>query len=544
MTRSQSPFRRARAALLFCAVPALSTVFGLQARAQPAAAPCDTCETCTEALSRPSARVELVADLVASADGPCVVVRGAGAIFDGMERDLRAVGTKAAVGVRVEAPDALVKNLHVRGLATGIEVVSAPRATLFHNYVEATDVGVQVTASTDTRLHRNTILGGGAGVAFGARAAGQCAPGAKLASPGAVLNNNHIERAQAGVLACDAMPVLRNNTIVRNAVGLALASPEASAGPGGAGPYDACICAPGIPGLRAGDAILFSSGCSGCKVHEGWLPELTKLGHTVVLRPSGPENAAATATFDRYLNACIPQLTDTVGISGCVPNYGCLTNDLTFKVRRGNDAFERETQLNSQEEVAAYEKACQTIGARSYTAPGEACVVHAVHDNVLCENTEADVAAAGPNLWAKGADNACAKATGFTDAGAQGCARVCPASVETPAPPAARISSRAGGEQAPPAPPSAPPAPKGAAPTPPPAPAGPAAPPSTSSPAASASAPAPSAPVPTAAATAAAEPAAASGPGWAWIAAGLVLVVAIALGVWLRGAASAKRGDS
>lgn len=513
--------------------------------------PCDSCQSCTTALASSGARVEVVADLIAAEDGACIVIRGADSILDGLERDLRAIGAESVVAVRVEADRVQVKNLHVVGAAVGIEVESAKDVTLFHNYVQATQAGVWAKNAPNVRLVRNVLLGGHAGVNLGGAADGTCADGAELTVPGAVLNNNHIERAETGVAACAALPVMRNNRVVRNTVGARFGSPKTSGAGAGksagtAAPWDECICAPAYPGVTPGSALFYSSGCKGCQIHEEWLVDLKAKGHEIVLRPSGPENVAQSAEFDAYIGRCIPQILDSIGIAGCVPNYGCLTNDVTFKIRDGDDSLERETEVNSAEQLASYEVECQKVARAHYDAaagPG-GCVKTAIHDNIFCESVDKDVAAQSGASAPKGANNACASAAGWSDSGADACASPCPPSIATPEPPAARLRD----EAVPSAPPSQPvakaavPAPVDDAPKPPPVQDTPVEASATRPDAAVASAPPATTPVavaqtadtPTAVATAT------DGKTWAIVAAAALALAGLFAALWLRARGAQK----
>ena len=408
------------------------------------ATPCSSCESCTAALARTDAHVEVSEDIVHEGDGPCIVIKGQGAQLDGLERDLRALGGKAPVGVRVEANGVLVKNLHIEGPDVGVVVDKAKEVTLFHNTIGAVAAGVQANGTDGLRITRSIIRKSKVGVSFGAAADGTCPRGAKMANPGAVVTGTHIEETQVGVAACDAMPVLKNNVIVRNATGVRLEAPApGDGGDGAAGPFDPCVCKPDLPGAKSGTALFFSSGCHGCQVHEAWLPDLKAQGHDVLVRATGPENAQASAEFDALMDRCAPQVTDAIGIPGCVPNYVCLSNDVTFKVRKGENALDHETQLNSQAEVAKFEEACQAAAKRNYGAsPG--CVAHALHDNVVCANTKVDIAGAkGLERWA-GIDNACAKVEGYADSDSQGCTKACPETLPDAVVPEARVREDAG----------------------------------------------------------------------------------------------------
>ena len=91
-----------------------------------------------------------------------------------------------------------------------------------------------------------------------------------------------------------------------------------------------------------------------------------KKGHDILLRITGPENQAKTKEYDVFADRCMAQVTDTVGISGCVPNYSCLTTDVTLKVRDGEDGLFWETKINSAQDLAIYEAECQENAKRNY----------------------------------------------------------------------------------------------------------------------------------------------------------------------------------
>jgi hypothetical protein len=359
--------------------------------------------------------------------------------------------------------------LHVVGADVGIEVAGKARVTLFHNWIEVTETGVRAENADGLRLARTTIRGGRVGVSFGAEADGSCPAGASMANPGAVINGCHIEGARVGVAACDALPVLKNSAVIRNGIGVRLGMPTTASGesPAMAAPYDPCACAPALSDVRPGTAIFYSSGCHGCQVHEGWLPELRAAGHDIRLRASGPENAAQGQEFDAFVGRCLPQILDVIGVPGCVPNYGCLSNDRTAKVRNGDEGMIRETDVNSAAQLGKFAEDCAAAARRAYS-DAESCVVRQLHDNTLCGNSELDIeAAAGLARWG-GVGNACAKVQGWKDEGSSACSRTCPDTLASPQMPAARVREQAIAGRAAADPPPAEPAPAPAeAPTPP-----------------------------------------------------------------------------
>ena len=178
-----------------------------------AQATCDSCASCTEALAAPNAAVQLAVDLPLRGDAPCVVLRGAGARFDGANHVVLAQPA-GGVAVRVAAVGANVRNLRITGADTGVEVAAAD-VTLYQVVTEARAMGVRVAAAAGVRLDRVHTLGGRVGVSFGAADDGSCPAGATLRSPGAVVLGSTFEGADVGLAACDARPVLTGNKIGR-----------------------------------------------------------------------------------------------------------------------------------------------------------------------------------------------------------------------------------------------------------------------------------------------------------------------------------------
>lgn len=403
---------------------------------------CDSCETCTKLLESSDIKVELSGDLVHSGEGPCVVVKGDNAVFEGMERDIRSIVGKGAVGIRVEGRRALVRNVHVIGADVGMDVVKAEETTLFHVWIEALSVGVRVEAASGFRLTRSAISGGTVGVSFGADTDGTCAEQSTtqaIQSAAAVVLGSAIWGANVGIAACDAMPVLRNNRIFKNATGIRLNVPKlgASKDKRTAGPYDDCVCNPELSDVRPQSALFYSSGCHGCLVHEAWLADLRGKGHDIRLRASGPENVAASREFDVFVDRCLPQLTDVVGVPGCVPNYSCLTTDVTHKIRNGEEGMVREVEINSPEQLAAFSDECKRVAERSYRKDGD-CVIHPLQDNVICSNSAIDIVAVpGWEKWA-GTGNTCGKTDGYQDVGGAACDKACGEVPVEPTMPAAR----------------------------------------------------------------------------------------------------------
>lgn len=401
---------------------------------------CDSCESCSKLLESNDARVELSGDIVHSGDGPCIVIKGDNAVVEGMERDIRSIAGEGTVGIRVEGTRPLVRNVHLIGADVGMDVVGAAETTLFHVWVEALSVGVRVGDTSGFRLTRSVISGGTIGVSFGAQADGTCREATTMRSPASVILGNTIFGTQVGIAACDAAPVVRGNRIFKNGTGIRLNVPqvgERKEGAGATGPFDECICKPELSDVRSGSALFYSSGCHGCQVHEAWLPDLRKAGHDIRLRASGPENTAASREFDVFVDRCLPQLTDVVGVPGCVPNYSCLTTDVTHKVRQGEEGMMREVEINSPEQLGAFAEECKRVAERSYRTDGD-CVIHQMQDNIVCNNTVRDiVAGSGQDRWA-GVGNACGQVDGYRDVGAAGCEKPCGDAVVEPTMPPAR----------------------------------------------------------------------------------------------------------
>ena len=399
---------------------------------------CDSCEACTAALGVTEARVEMSGDLVHEGDGPCIVIRGADARLDGLERDIRPVGGTATVGVRIEADGVLVRNVHVMGADVGIEVAGSKRVTLFHNWIQATNSGIAAEGAEGLRITRSVIQSGAVGVSLGAGGKTACVENTPFTARGVVIQGTHVSGAGTGILACDTLPVLSRNVVSENEVGVHIAAP--AKGPGGEkpSPWDPCACAPEITEASAGTALFYSSGCHGCQIHEEWLPDLKSRGHDIRIRETGPENRLASREFDVFIDRCLPQIMDAIGIPGCVPNYGCLSNDLTLKVRSGEKSLERETEINSSADLAHYASQCAEAAARNY-GKGTECIRHLLMDNTVCNNRKLDIQTAGlSDTWA-GIGNACKSTEKYGDSGAPkgACTRACdaiPTAPEMPAP--------------------------------------------------------------------------------------------------------------
>ncbi|MEI8255033.1 MAG: hypothetical protein WCJ30_05110 [Deltaproteobacteria bacterium] len=424
------------------------------ARAQESVA-CDACASCTTALAQPRARAHIEHDLEsAGATGACIVVAGQNAQFDARGHAIRTAGA-GSIGVQVTGQGVLVRNVNVTGAGVGIDVAGAERVTVFHATLDTHEIGIRVTAARSVRIARSHIAGARVGIAFGEAAGAQC-PAAVLRSPGAVIARNVLERNGTAIAACEAAPVLTDNVIVRNQIGLVLGAPSRGAdGPGADGPYDPCLCAPPLDHVRTGTTILYSSGCGGCQVHEGWLPDLRRGGHDIRARETGLANVAAGQRFDDYVAQCVPEIADSLGIPGCVPNYACPATDVVFKIRQGADGMRYEARLDSPDDVARFATACEA-GARANYGEGAACVRRAVRGNVVCGNRNGDIHAAAGARRSVGAGNSCGTADGWTDEGATGCAQPCPTTLPTTAdaPPAGADTPEQPHAAAPPAAPA------------------------------------------------------------------------------------------
>jgi len=424
----------------------LSVIIGLMTLAPMGEAraargtPCNSCQGCTDALGLPEARVFLADDLVHDGVGPCITIRGLSAQFDGMEREIRPMKRGDSVGVLVQAPNVLVKNLHVIGALKGVDVRESRFTTLHHLWLEDNTVGVDIGPSQNPRISRSVILGGTVGVDVGSGGDGQCSDVESKVrrTVGTVLTGNRIEKNKVGVSACSGIPYIQGNTIVNNEVGVNLQRPQMVTGKEASeGPYDSCACAPSLPGSKAGTTLFYSSGCNGCKVHEEWLPALSSQGHDIILRASGPGTQSESKIFDAHIDRCAPQVTNALGIPGCVPNYVCVANDETFKVRDDDDRMTFETQIRSQEDLAAYAITCKTDAAERFTGEKD-CVRYQVVDNVMCNNTQVDIRSVDSLSRWGGFKNACAKAQSFKDKGSESCAASCEEVTPTPEKPLAR----------------------------------------------------------------------------------------------------------
>ena len=385
---------------------------------------CDSCASCTERLAVDGARVTLTTDLSLSG-GACVTVAGQGADFNGDGHSMLAEASPAGTAIRIVGADALVRRLEIDGADIGVEVAGARDATLLKLKIRNSDVGVSIDDAPGARLRRGAVEGGRIGVALGAPGAdGRCPPGARVTSPSAVVQMMSVSGAKIGLAACEALPVLTANTIRDNEVGLLLGAPKAGRGSGGAAPHDPCVCAPPLDGVGPGTTLFYSSGCGGCQVHEGWLPQIRSAGHDIRLRETGKENVAETDRFDALVRRCAPEITDAIGTRGCVPNYACLANEQVFKRIGDNGQLIRDHRLDNASAVGEFAGDCAKA-AKARFGGGAGCIRDALWDNTVCGNREADIRAAKGSTRHGGRGNACAKADGWKDRDAAACTRSC-----------------------------------------------------------------------------------------------------------------------
>ncbi len=411
--------RRSALAVALAAVLAPSAAFAQDLQ-------CNTCEDCTRLLATADARVDLGADLSLRGDGPCVVIRGAGARLNGHGHVILAQ-PGGGVGVRVEAANVGARRLRVTGADVGVVVSNAHDVTLYDVTVEARATGFSIERSPRLCLERVRSTGGRVGLSFGASAEGACPDHTSMQSPGAVVVRSTFERATTGIAACDARPVLTGNTVTRNDVGVVLGDPAPSSGPGGAAPYDACACAPEVAEVHPGSVAMYSSGCGSCQVHEGWLPTLHREHVDIVVRESGPNTQDAQERFDRYGWRCMPGVMDSLGIPGCVPNYGCVTSGAFTKRREGESELSVEVSITGSEDARRFADECATT-ARGRYVRGARCVAQGLADNRLCGNRTTDLRALGNASRTGGTRDRCDRAEGWREDGRDGCASPC----ETP----------------------------------------------------------------------------------------------------------------
>lgn len=377
---------------------ALSAAPALAQRAQP----CTTCEECSALLAQPKANARLEGPIALSEGQVCVRILGAGARFDGGHHAMRGA---AQVAVQVEAPEVWVRNLRVEGARVGLHTQAA-ETTVFASSFLDNEVGLRAEGAEGLRVERVRAQGGRIGIALGAPAeATQCAAGAALRNPGAVLQHVHLEGAQVGLSACEARPVLHGVVAVKNDLGALFndPAPNPAGGPGADAAWDPCVCAPTLDAVQASTTLFYSSGCVACQVHEGWLPDLRARGADIRLRASRVAAYEAQGAFDRYAQRCAPALIDVLGIPGCVPNYACAATGARFKSRDAQGQLQQSVRLQSADALAAYAAQCATQAQLDYTPSEASCVKHAVRESYFCGNRSGDLAGPAPH----GARNVC-----------------------------------------------------------------------------------------------------------------------------------------
>ena len=404
------------------------------ASAQPSGATCDSCESCTAALSRENAFAELRGDIDASGATTCVRVAGRGATFDGHRHTVRG----AAVGVEVAAENVVVRNVQAQEGGVGFRVAGGRTVTLLNAVVSDARVGVRIEGSHDVRVVRAVLARNRVGVSMGADDAGECARAMPLASTGVVIVRSRVEGGGVGVAACDAMPVLTGNTVSGNDHGVLLGEVQPQGAGARGGPWDACTCAPAPAGTAAGTLLLYSSGCGGCTVHESWLAQERARGAVIRARTGGADGGVEQARFDGYIRHCGPEVVDALGVPGCVPNYACPASGEVWKRREGDRELAIDRSVGSPDEVVAFSEACRAAGRQGY-ARGGRCVTAALRSNTLCGNRLGDLRVAGAlSRWGS-VDDRCGVVEGGGEAR---CARTCEgvelAAVSAPVPSAAR----------------------------------------------------------------------------------------------------------
>lgn len=395
----------------------LAMALAPSAAAAQVAMPCGTCDECTRMLAQPDAEAQLSGDISEAADR-CITIRGAGARFHGGGHEVRvAAGGAGTVGVSVEADDVMVHNVRVTHAATGVSV-RGRGATLFRVDVREGRTGVALEGARDAHIVRSAVHGAAVGIRSGALTGDACAAGA-MTDPGLVVARSTIEDCEVGVAACGAAPVLASNVLARNGVGVLLGSPTAAAGPGGDGPFDACVQAPTLDHVRAGTLLLFSSGCGGCQVHEGWVPSLRRRGADLRVRETGPDHEAAQRRFDHHMRHCAPEVIDALGVPGCVPNYACPVRYEVGKVRSGERQVAIERAVDSEDTALSFAQDCAAT-ATTRLARGR---LAALVDNYVCQSRRDDIRG---GAGVRGTGNHCDRATGWRDEGATaGCASPC-----------------------------------------------------------------------------------------------------------------------
>lgn len=388
--------------------------------------PCDSCESCTEMLSRPGVEVAVSGPLqgAAAGSGACITIRGAGATFDGSRHRI-----EAATAVSIEADDVVVRHLRAAG-GERVMHVTGDRATVIDAQIAEGKVGIHVDGAADFRLVRSRVERVGIGVVFAGVPSDSCRDGAPLRSPGAVLQRVELRGTGGALVACEALPVVMDSTISGNAVGWVQGAPKAT-GDTPAHPHDPCICSPSLDGVQPGTTLLYSSGCSGSQYHEGLLPDVLAQGHDVNLRRYGRENRDAMQTYDAYVRRCAPEITDAIGIPGCMPNYACIANGSVAKRRGDDDRLVVDERLSTADDVAQFAARCVSAAAAHFG--DDVCQTHAMRGTTLCGN-ETDLKS---TRALTGVDNRCAGPKGLdcSPCGEQPAAAPTPTAAPTPAPP-------------------------------------------------------------------------------------------------------------
>jgi len=361
--------------------------------------PCDSCESCTEMLSTPG--VEVAASRPLTASGTCVTIRGEGATFDGSRHHIQ-----AGTAVSIEADDVLVRHLRAGGGERAVRVTGA-RATLLDVAIAEGKVGIHADGAADLRVVRSRIERAAIGIAFGRVPSTGCAAGDHLRSPGAVLQRVEITGSGVGIAACEATPLVMESTITGNGTGWVQGAAPPSGGAKAVGPHDPCICAPSLGGVAPGTTLLYSSGCSGSLYHEGLLPDVRAQGHDINLRVYGREDRAETAVYDAFVRRCAPEISDAIGIPGCMPNYACIANGEVSKLRGDDDRLVVEHRLGAADDVAGFAARCVSAAETHYGE--DRCRSVAMRGTTLCNN-DTDLAT---KRAMGGASNACAGLEGM-----------------------------------------------------------------------------------------------------------------------------------
>jgi hypothetical protein len=389
-------------------------------------------------LAKEGGNAGLSTPITATAEGPCIVVAGNKANFDGANHAI--TGANGHPAILITGAEAYIRNTKVEGGKTGIQIQGAD-ATLYHATITNAARGIVADGASGLRIERATVTGGEVALDLGEQSGGTvCKPGATVRNPAVVVQHSQFTGAKLGISACEALPVLSHVTVTGNEIGLLVGEPKAdpkhTGKPGAANAYDPCVCAPSLDDVRPETTLFYSSGCGGCEVHEGWLPEVRGRGHDVRLRLTGQENKAEQDRFDAYTRRCAPAIIDAIGTPGCVPNYACVATGARFKAKGDDGRLVFDAQLNSAEQVAEFAGQCNTEAFTRHSPGGATCVTQAIRDSRFCGNTKADVnGARGAGVALKGSNNACgAPNEGGFDVSAIGCDMACDAAPAAPAP--------------------------------------------------------------------------------------------------------------